>query len=181
MHKVKRVRCTFFFAVSALWDVECCIYTQTQTLGGATKLTTEPYIVWSVPYIDNCRVFVDQQLRDRMKKKPLTSSFNYAVIPTMADRVTRPSNVNAHPGMVDRNPARRSKEEVQAEKQAKAAAKEREAMERKSNIDKVAAMEKAEKQKAKDMDREANDPADPITQARPRRMRKRPANMDKGN
>src|SRR5712664_514431 len=99
----------------------------------------------------------------------------------MAERVTRPSNANAHPGMVDRNAARHSKEEIQAEKQAKAVAKERAAMEKKLNIDKVAAIERAEKQKAKDMDREANDPADPVTQARARRTRKRPANMDEGN
>ncbi|KAI0251373.1 hypothetical protein BJV78DRAFT_1282635 [Lactifluus subvellereus] len=98
----------------------------------------------------------------------------------MADRVTRPSNANAHPGMVDRNPTRRSKEEIQAEKQAKAAAKAQAMMEKKANIDKVAAIEKAAKQKAKDMDREANDPVDPVTQARARKARKRPESEDEG-
>jgi hypothetical protein len=71
--------------------------------------------------------------------------------------------------MVDRNAPRRSKEEVQAEKHARAAAKERAASEKIANIDRVAAMEKAVKRKAKDMDQEANDPVDPVTQTKARK------------
>ena len=63
----------------------------------------------------------------------------------MADRVTWPSNANAHPGMVDRNPAHRSKEEVSVIRQAKVAAKAQTAMERKANLQKLAAFEQAEK------------------------------------
>lgn len=40
----------------------------------------------------------------------------------MAHRVTRPSNANAHPRMVDRNPLRCTREELQAEREAKVAA-----------------------------------------------------------
>jgi hypothetical protein len=100
----------------------------------------------------------------------------------MADRVTRPSNAIAHPGLVDCNPTtRRSKEEILAEKKAKAAAKAQAEKEKKANISKIAAIEKAEKQKAKDMDQEANDPVDPATQTRARRTRKRPDSVDEGN
>jgi hypothetical protein len=96
----------------------------------------------------------------------------------MADRVTRPSNANAHPGMVDRNPPRRSKNEIQAEKCAKAAEKASIEQEKRANIKKVAALERAEKQKAADMARDANDPIDPIAPARIRRTRMRPDNID---
>ncbi|KAI9432828.1 hypothetical protein H4582DRAFT_2061415 [Lactarius indigo] len=41
----------------------------------------------------------------------------------MADRVTRASNANAHPGFIDRGPPHRSSEKVKADKQDKAAAK----------------------------------------------------------
>jgi len=96
----------------------------------------------------------------------------------MADRVTRASNANAHPGIVDRNPTRRSKEEIQAEKRAKDEANVHAAMERKKNIAKVATIEKAAKRKANDMDRDANDPIDPSLQAKARKTRKRPDDGD---
>jgi len=96
----------------------------------------------------------------------------------MADRVTRPSNANAHPGMVDRNPPRRSRNEVQAEKRAKAAEKASVEQERRANIKKVAVLERAEKQRAVDMARDANDPIDPIVPARIRRTRTRPDNIE---
>ena len=108
----------------------------------------------------------------------------YVVFPplAMANRVTRPSNANAHPGFVDRNPQRRSKEDVQAERQAKAAAKARGEMEKAANIQKVAAIEKAEKQKARIMDHDANDLREPLpSQPRARRVRPRPDEEDDGN
>jgi hypothetical protein len=99
----------------------------------------------------------------------------------MADHVTCPSNANAHPGMVDCNPTRRSTEEVRATKHAKAAAKAQVAMARKENIKKVAALENAAKHRAKTMDQHANDPVEPSKQAKARMTRKRPDNVDEGN
>jgi hypothetical protein len=96
----------------------------------------------------------------------------------MADRVTRPSNANAHPGMVDRNPPRRSRNEVQAEKRTKAAEKASVEQEKRANIKKLAAFERAEKQKAADMARNANNSIDPIAPARIRRTRTRPDNIE---
>ena len=96
----------------------------------------------------------------------------------MADRVTRPSNATAHPGMVDRNPMRRSREEIAAEKQAKAMAKARAETEKRDNIAKVVALERAEIQRAMDMDREADDPVEPFMQAKTRKTRKRPENTE---
>jgi hypothetical protein len=98
----------------------------------------------------------------------------------MADRVTRPSNANAHPGMVDRNPARRSKEEAKAMRQSKAAAKAQTAMERKANLQKLADFERTEKRKARDMDREANNPVEPASQPKARMNKKRPIDVDGG-
>jgi hypothetical protein len=114
------------------------------------------------------------------KNFPISNSLAEHCTPSssMADRVTRASNANAHLGMVDRNAPRCSKEEVQAEKEAKAAAKERAASEKIAKIEKVAAIEKAAKQKAKDMDQEANDPVDPVTQTKARKSRKRPRAED---
>ena len=96
----------------------------------------------------------------------------------MADRITRASNATAHPGMVDRNPThRRSKEEVQAEKDAKALAKTQAAIKKKANIERLAALEKAEKQRAKNADWDADDPV-PLSQAKVRVSRKRPVNAE---
>jgi hypothetical protein len=96
----------------------------------------------------------------------------------MAERITRPSNAAAHPEMVDRNPTHCSKEEAQAEKEAIAMAKAQAAMGKKAKIEKLATIEKAEKQKAKDMDREADDPVGPLSQARARMSRKQPVEVD---
>ena len=90
----------------------------------------------------------------------------------MADRITRASNATAHLGMVDWNPThRRSKEEVQAEKDAKALAKTQAAIKKKANIERLAALEKAEKQRAKNTDWDADDPV-PLSQAKVRVSRK---------
>jgi hypothetical protein len=91
---------------------------------------------------------------------PLNFANPHVAHPTMADHVTQPSNAYAHPGIVDRNPTCRSKEEIQAEKQAKAEAKARAVAEKKAYIDKVVALEKGAKEKAKGREQEANDPVD---------------------
>ncbi|KAF8486334.1 hypothetical protein DFH94DRAFT_809635 [Russula ochroleuca] len=96
----------------------------------------------------------------------------------MADRITRASNANAHPGIVDRNPTRRTREEVLVKKEAKATAKARTAMERNAAIKRIAAFEKAKKRKAMDVDQDANDPGDLFVQARVRKTRKRPDTVD---
>jgi hypothetical protein len=96
----------------------------------------------------------------------------------MAECITRPSNAAAHPGMVDRNPTCCSKEEARAKKEAIAMAKAQAAMGKKAKIEKLATIEKAEKQKAKDMDCEADDPVGPLSQARARMSRKRPVEVD---
>ncbi|KAF8479698.1 hypothetical protein DFH94DRAFT_682399 [Russula ochroleuca] len=96
----------------------------------------------------------------------------------MAEHITRPSNAAAHPGMADHNPTHRSKEEAQAEKEAIAMAKAQAVMGKKVKIEKLATIEKAEKQKAKDMDREADDPVGPLSQARARMSRKRPVEVN---
>jgi hypothetical protein len=98
----------------------------------------------------------------------------------MADRVTRPSNANAHPGLVDRNPTRRTREEILAGKQAKAADKARAERERRASIKRVAAIEKAARDRKRDMDQDADDPADPPTQASVRMTRKRPGDVVDG-
>jgi hypothetical protein len=97
----------------------------------------------------------------------------------MADRVTRPSNASAHPGVIDRNPARRSKDEVLAERQAKAAAKARGKKEKAENIRKIAAIEHAEKQKARILDQDPDDPrGPPPSQPKARRVRPRAEEND---
>ena len=96
----------------------------------------------------------------------------------MASRVTRPSNANAHPGMIDRNTPRRNKDDVLAERQAKAAEKARLAGERAAGISKVATIERAEKRRAVNMSREGNDPMGPALQARVKTGRKRAEESD---
>ena len=98
----------------------------------------------------------------------------------MAQRVTRPSNAYAHPGMVDRNPPHRSKEDVHLERQAKAMAKAQAAVGRKASINRIAELENTEREKAMDMDCHANDPKEPATHSRVRSGRKRPIDMDEG-
>ena len=82
--------------------------------------------------------------------------------------------------MIDRNPPRRSREEVQAEREAQAVARVETEKEKIANIDRLVAIERAEMQKARDSGRDANNPRAPITQAKARRPRKRPVDMDEG-
>lgn len=98
----------------------------------------------------------------------------------MADRVTRASNATAHPGLIDRNPPRRSKEEVQAEKQARADAMARVEHEKNANIRKVAAFERAAKQKALQIEQAGDDATTQMSRPRPRRVRPRPEGFDDG-
>lgn len=98
----------------------------------------------------------------------------------MAGRMTQPSNANAHPGMVDQNPAHHSKEEAKAIREAKAAAKAQTYMERKVNLEKVAAFERAEKQRARDMDHKANNPVKLASQPKAQMIRKCPIDVDGG-
>lgn len=98
----------------------------------------------------------------------------------MADRVTRASNATAHPGLVDRNPPRRSKEEVQAEKQARADAMARVEHEKNASILKVAAFERAAKQKALQLEQAGDDPTTQMSRPRPRMVRPRPEGFDDG-
>jgi hypothetical protein len=96
---------------------------------------------------------------DQTNQKPVASSppllpsllpsYN---IPSMANRVTRVSNANTHPGVVDRPPPRRSKQEVEEAKQAKVAAKAEVERQKAANIQKVAKLESEAKRKKADMD-----------------------------
>jgi hypothetical protein len=70
----------------------------------------------------------------------------------MANRVTRVSNANTHPGVVDRPPPHRSKQEVEEAKQAKVAAKAEVERQKAANIQKVAKLESEAKRKKADMD-----------------------------
>lgn len=99
----------------------------------------------------------------------------------MAHRVTRPSNANAHPGLVDRNPPRRTREELQAERETKAAAIAQAEAEKRASLDRLAAVERADRDKVMAMDDEANNPRKPATQARVRRLRKRPVDTEEGS
>ena len=92
----------------------------------------------------------------------------------MADRVTRASNANAHPGMVDRGHQRRSKQEVEMARQAKAAAKLQAKQQKADNIQRVAELERVAKRKMRDMDKQANDPIDKITCPRMKQTRAQP-------
>jgi hypothetical protein len=89
----------------------------------------------------------------------------------MADRVTRASNANAHPGMVDRPPQRRSKQEVEKAKKEKAEAKAQAERQKAANIQRVVELESAAKRKTQDMEREANNPVDKMSQPRAKRTR----------
>ena len=89
----------------------------------------------------------------------------------MADRVTRASNANAHPGIVDRLHSRRSKEEVALAKQEKVSAKAQAEKQKADNIQRVAQLERDAKHKKKEMEQHANDPVDKITRPRAKRTR----------
>jgi hypothetical protein len=82
----------------------------------------------------------------------------------MADHVTRALNANTHPGVVDHPPPHWSKQEVEEAKQAKVAAKAEAERQKAANIQKVAKLESEAKQKKADMDQQANNPVDNISQ-----------------
>jgi hypothetical protein len=136
-----------------------------------------------IPYTKNCIVVVSSHAMRRSMLK-LTCLRKKTVVfhphPTMADRVTRASNATAHPGLVDCNPPRRSKEEVQAEKQARADAMARVEHEKNTNILKVAAFERAAKQKALQLEQAGDDPTMQMSRPRPRMVRPRPEGFDDG-
>jgi hypothetical protein len=89
----------------------------------------------------------------------------------MVDRITRASNVNAHPGMVDRPSQRRSKQEVEKSKKEKAEAKAQTERQKAANIQQVVELESAAKRKMRDMEREANNPVDKMSQPQAKRTR----------
>jgi hypothetical protein len=99
----------------------------------------------------------------------------------MADRVTRASNANAHPGIVDRPPQRRSKQEVDMAKKEKAEAKAQAERQKTANIQRVAELESAAKRKTRDMEQEANNPVDKMSQPRAKRTRVQPEIVNEGN
>ena len=82
--------------------------------------------------------------------------------------------------MVDRNPQRCSKEVVHAEWQVKAAEKAWAASKRTANMNKVAMLEKAERQKAIKMYLDANDSEGPALQSRVKRVRQHAEDDYKG-
>ncbi|KAH9162334.1 hypothetical protein EDB89DRAFT_2079810 [Lactarius sanguifluus] len=96
----------------------------------------------------------------------------------MADRVTRASNANAHPGMIDRGHKRRSTQAVEEDKQEKAAAKVRAKKLKATKIQGVTEFEKAEKQKTRDMDQQANNPIDKMSQPKAKRTRNLPETVN---
>jgi hypothetical protein len=70
----------------------------------------------------------------------------------MAERITRASNANAHPSMVDHRPPCQSTQEVKAVRQAKTAVEESAKKQKATNIQKVAKLERAVKKKTRDME-----------------------------
>jgi hypothetical protein len=73
--------------------------------------------------------------------------------------------------VVDRPPPCRSKQEVEEAKQAKVAAKAEAERQKAANIQKVAKLESEAKWKKADMDRQANNPVDNISQPRAKQTR----------
>ena len=86
-------------------------------------------------------------------------------------RVTRASNADVHPGMVQRGAPRRTSQQVQADREAKAAAKEKTAANKRANIQKVAEFEAKSRQKATAADLHGNNPPDKPTVAKGKRAR----------
>ena len=109
------------------------------------------------------------------------TTFPPGLKPTMADRVTRASNANAHPGIVDCPSKRRSKQEVEMAKKEKARAKAQAERQKTASIQRVAELESAAKQKTRDMEQEGNNPVDKMTQPQAKRTRVQPENINKGN
>ena len=99
----------------------------------------------------------------------------------MANRVTRASNANAHPGIVDRPSQRRSKQEVETAKKEKAEAKAQAERQKAANIQRVVEMESAAKQKKRYLEQEANDPVDKLSQPRAKRTRVQRDIINEGN
>ena len=99
----------------------------------------------------------------------------------MADRVTRASNANAHPGIVDCPSKRRSKQEVELAKKEKAQAKAQTERQKTANIQRVAELESAAKRKIRDVEREGNNPVDKMSQPRAKRTRVQPEMVNEGN
>lgn len=90
-------------------------------------------------------------------------------------RITRASNADTHPGLLDKTSTRRTTEEVQAERQAKAVAKANAAAEKQANIMKVAQLENKARDRVNDANRKANHPTDKLTIPRAKRARKEDA------
>lgn len=84
----------------------------------------------------------------------------------MANRVTRASNANAHPGIVDLPTSRRSTQEVAMAKQEKAVAKALAEKKKADTIQRVAQLESEAKQKKRDTEQQANNPVDKMSQPR---------------
>ena len=89
----------------------------------------------------------------------------------MANRVTRASNANAHPGIVDLPTSRRSTQEVAMAKQEKAVAKALAKKKKADTIQRVAQLESEAKQKKRDTEQQANNPVDKMSQPRVKRTR----------
>jgi hypothetical protein len=67
-------------------------------------------------------------------------------------RITRPSNATAHPGLIDRGSVRRSTQEVQADRETKAAAKAKAATDKKVKLQAVAELEARSRKRMKATD-----------------------------
>lgn len=78
-------------------------------------------------------------------------------------RVTRASNADAHPGMIQHGTIRRTSQEVQAEREKKAAAKAKADADKKAKMQKVAELEANVRKTVKATDRRANNPEDILT------------------
>jgi hypothetical protein len=95
-------------------------------------------------------------------------------------RITRASNADTHPGLLDKTSSRRTTEEVQAERQAKAVAKAKAAAEKQANIKKVAQLENKARDRVNDANRKANHPTDKLKIPRAKRARKEDATVNPG-
>ena len=84
----------------------------------------------------------------------------------MADCITQASNANAHPGIVNHLHSHQSKDKVTLAKQEKSPAKAQAKKQKADNIQRVAQLECEAKHKKKEMEQQANDPVNKITQPR---------------
>jgi ssRNA-specific RNase YbeY (16S rRNA maturation enzyme) len=90
-------------------------------------------------------------------------------------RITRASNADTHPGLLDKTSTCHTTEEVQAEHQAKAVAKANTVAEKQANIKKVAQLENKARDKVNDANCKANHPTDKLTIPQAKRARKEDA------